>query len=339
MKGTVFVTGGAGFIGFHLIKSLLINNINVVAVDNLNSYYSVDLKKARLEEIKTLNGQFNFYLGDIEDTNFLNNIFKRYEPKYVVNLAAQAGVRDSIKNPGLFLKSNINGFGNILEICKDYDISHLVYASSSSVYGGNRQLPYSEKNSVDHPVSIYAASKKSNELMAHVYSHIYSLPATGLRFFTVYGPWGRPDMSYFLFTKAILENRAIDIFNYGKMKRDFTFIDDIVESIVRVIKKIPISNEKFNRNNPDLSTSWAPHRIFNVGNSTSINLDYFISTLEEIIGKKAIKNLLPMPKGDVQSTLADTNLLEEYINFKPKTKLKEGLQKFVLWYKDFYKIV
>ena len=339
MKDTVFITGGAGFIGFHLIKRLLKNNLHVVTVDNLNSYYSVDLKKARLEEIKRLNGQFNFYLGDIEDTNFLNNIFKRYEPKYVVNLAAQAGVRDSIKNPGLFLKSNINGFGNILEICKDYDISHLVYASSSSVYGGNRQLPYSERNSVDHPVSIYAASKKSNELMAHVYSHIYSLPATGLRFFTVYGPWGRPDMSYFLFTKAILENRAIDIFNYGKMERDFTFIDDIVESIVRVMKKIPISNEQFNRNHPDLSTSWAPHRIFNVGNSTSINLDYFISTLEEIIGKKAIKNFLPMPKGDVQSTLADTKLLEEYINFKPKTKLKEGLQKFVLWYKDFYKNV
>ena len=336
MKGTIFITGGAGFIGFHLIKRLLKNNLNVVAVDNLNSYYSIDLKKARLEEIKKLNGQFNFFCGDIEDNNFLRKLFKSYEPKYVVNLAAQAGVRYSIQNPGLFLKSNINGFGNILEMCKDYEISHLVYASSSSVYGGNRQLPYSEKNSVDHPVSIYAASKKSNELMAHSYSHLYSLPATGLRFFTVYGPWGRPDMSYFLFTKAILEGNAIDVFNYGQMERDFTFVNDITESIIRVIKKIPIANEKFDRNNPDISSSWAPHKIFNIGNSTSVNLGDFISLLEEIIGKKANKNLLPMPKGDVQSTLADTKLLEDYIDFKPKTSLKDGLEKFVLWYKNFY---
>ena len=214
MKETVFITGGAGFIGFHLIKRLLKNNINVLAVDNLNSYYSVDLKKARLEEIKKLNGQFNFYLGDIEDTIFLRKIFKRYEPKYVVNLAAQAGVRYSIKNPGLFLKSNINGFGNILEMCKDYDIAHLVYASSSSVYGGNRQFPYSERNNVDHPVSIYAVSKKSNELMAHSYSHLYSLPSTGLRFFTVYGPWGRPDMAPMIFANSIFSKKPIKIFNY-----------------------------------------------------------------------------------------------------------------------------
>ena len=338
MKETVFITGGAGFIGFHLIKRLLKNNLHVVAVDNLNSYYSVDLKKARLEEIKKLNGQFNFFYGDIEDRVFLKKIFKCYEPKYVVNLAAQAGVRYSIQNPGLFLKSNINGFGNILEMCKDYEISHLVYASSSSVYGGSRQLPYSERNSVDHPVSIYAASKKSNELMAHSYSHLYSLPATGLRFFTVYGPWGRPDMSYFLFTKAILEGNSIDVFNYGHMERDFTFIDDIIESILRVIKKIPISNEKFDRNNPDISSSWAPHKIFNIGNSTSVNLCDFISTLEEIIGKKANKNLLPMPKGDVQSTLADTKLLEDYINFKPNTSLKKGLEQFIFWYKNYYHI-
>ncbi len=337
MKDTVFITGGAGFIGFHLIQRLLKNNIKVVAVDNLNSYYSVDLKKARLEEIKKINGQFNFYSGNIEDNLFLKKIFKRYEPKYVVNLAAQAGVRYSLKNPGLFLQANINGFGNILEMCKDYEISHLVYASSSSVYGGNRQLPYSEKNSVDHPISIYAASKKSNELMAHAYSHLYSLPATGLRFFTVYGPWGRPDMSYFLFTKAIIEGNAIDVFNNGQMERDFTFIDDIVESIFRVMKKKPIPNENFNKINPDLSSSWSPHRIFNIGNSKSINLNYFIETLEEIIGRKAKRNLLPMPKGDVQSTLADTKLLEDYINFKPKTHLKDGLEKFVLWYKNFYK--
>ncbi len=339
MKETVFITGGAGFIGFHLTQRLLKDNINVVAVDNLNSYYSVDLKKARLEELKKLNGQFNFYCGDIEDTFFLEKIFKSHPPKYVVNLAAQAGVRYSIEKPSLFLKSNINGFGNILEICKDYEISHLVYASSSSVYGGNRQLPYSEKNSVDHPVSIYAASKKSNELMAHVYSHLYSLPSTGLRFFTVYGPWGRPDMSYFLFTKAIFEGKAIDVNNYGQMERDFTFVDDIVESIIRVMKKIPTSNEKFNRNYPDLSSSWAPHRIFNIGNSNSINLGYFISTIEDIIGKKAKKNFLPMPKGDVKSTLANTKSLEAYINFKPETSLKYGLEKFVMWYKNFYQIL
>ena len=339
MKETVFITGGAGFIGFHLIKRLIKNNINVVAVDNLNSYYSVDLKKARLEELQKLNGQFNFYHGDIENTLFLKKIFKHHEPKYVVNLAAQAGVRYSIENPSLFLRSNINGFGNILEMCKDYNISHLVYASSSSVYGGSRQLPYSEENSVDHPVSIYAATKKSNELMAHTYSHLYSLPATGLRFFTVYGPWGRPDMSYFLFTKAILENRAIDVFNYGQMERDFTFVDDIIEGIVRIIKKIPIPIEDFNRNKPDISSSWAPHRIFNIGNSNSINLSLFISTLEGIIGKEAKKNFLAMPKGDVQSTLADTHSLEKYINFKPNTSIEYGLKEFVIWYRNFYKIL
>tara|TARA_Y100001978_G_scaffold202895_1_gene225603 strand:+ start:1360 stop:2379 length:1020 start_codon:yes stop_codon:yes gene_type:complete len=339
MKETILITGGAGFIGFHLIKRLIKENINVVAVDNLNSYYSIDLKKSRLEELKKLNGQFNFYYGDIEDNLFLKKIFKNYEPKFVVNLAAQAGVRYSLENPGLFLKSNINGFGNILEISKDYEISHLVYASSSSVYGGNKQLPYSENNSVDHPVSIYAASKKSNELMAHAYSHLYSLPATGLRFFTVYGPWGRPDMSYFLFTKAILEDRSIDVFNYGNMERDFTFVDDIIESIIRVLNKIPNANESFDRNSPDISTSWAPHKIFNIGNSNSINLGHFISLLEEIIGKKAKKNFLPMPKGDVQSTLADTKSLESLINFKPKTPIKEGLEDFVKWYKNYYQII
>ena len=338
MRETVFITGGAGFIGFHLIKRLVKNNISVVAVDNLNSYYSVDLKKARLDEINKLNGEFKFHPGDIENIQFLKKLFDKYEPKYVVNLAAQAGVRYSISNPSIFLKSNINGFGNILEICKDYKIEHLLYASSSSVYGGNRQLPYKEKNSVDHPVSIYAASKKSNELMAHVYSHLYSLPATGLRFFTVYGPWGRPDMSYFLFTKAILEDKAIDVFNYGEMKRDFTYVDDIVESMIRVMKKIPTPNKKFDYDNLDTSTSWAPHRIFNIGNSNSITLKHFISTLEDIIGKKAKKNYLPMPRGDVQSTLAETELLESYINFKPKTHIREGLEEFVKWYKNFYRV-
>ena len=338
MNGTVFITGGAGFIGFHLIKRLIKENVNVIAVDNLNSYYCEDLKKARIKELKNLSEKFNFYHGDIEDDLFIRQLFERYQPKYVVNLAAQAGVRYSIENPSIFLKSNINGFGNILEICKDYKIDHLVYASSSSVYGGNCQLPYSEINGVDHPVSIYAATKKSNELMAHAYSHLYSLPATGLRFFTVYGPWGRPDMSYFLFTKAIFEGKTIDVFNYGEMERDFTFVDDIIESIIRLIIKPPSSNKKFDRQNPDISSSWAPHRIFNIGNSNSINLGLFIATLEELIGKKAKKNFLPMPKGDVQNTLADTKSLEAYINFKPKTSIKDGLKKFLIWYKDFYGI-
>ena len=337
MKETVFVTGGAGFIGFHLIKRLIKNDVKIIAIDNLNDYYSVGLKQSRLEELFKLNGKFSFYSGDIEDYNFLKKLFEKYQPNIVVNLAAQAGVRYSIDNPSAFLKSNIIGFGNLLEICKEGKINHLIYASSSSVYGGSYQLPYSEKNKVDHPVSIYATSKKSNELMAHTYSHLYSLPVTGLRFFTVYGPWGRPDMSYFIFTKAILEGKAIDVFNYGDMKRDFTYIDDIIESLIRLMKKVPTKNIAFDRKNPDSSSSWAPHRIFNIGNSKSIKLIDFIEVIEEIIGKKAIKNFLPMPKGDVQSTLADTNLLETYINFKPNTSLEDGLKNFYSWYKSYIK--
>ena len=338
MKETVFITGGAGFIGFHLIKRLIKNDIKIIAVDNLNPYYSASLKQSRLEELYKLEGKFNFYKGDIEDYSFLKKLFEKYKPKIVINLAAQAGVRYSMDNPTIFLKSNIVGFGNVLEISKESKVNHLIYASSSSVYGGSYQLPYSEKNKVDHPVSVYAASKKSNELMAHTYSHLYSLPATGLRFFTVYGPWGRPDMSYFLFTKAILQGKAIDVFNYGDMKRDFTYIDDIIESIVRVMKKAPTTNSDFDRNNPDPSHSWAPHRIFNIGNSTPVKLIDFIKMIEDLTGKKASKNFMPMPKGDVQSTLADTSLLEEYIDFKPKTSLKEGLKKFYIWYKNFYKV-
>jgi len=339
MNKTIFITGGAGFIGFHLIKRLIKNNINVVAIDNLNPYYCPDLKKARIKEIKKLNGSFNFYCGDIEDFSTLKEIFNKHNPKYVVNLAAQAGVRHSIKNPSIFLKSNINGFGNILEICKDHEISHLIYASSSSVYGGNSKMPYSEFNNVDHPVSVYAVTKKSNELMAHTYSHLYSLPTTGLRFFTVYGPWGRPDMSYFLFTKAILEDQSIDVFNYGEMMRDFTFVDDIIESILRVIYKVPVPDKNFDKNSPDISKSWAPYRIFNIGNEKSIKLIEFIEILEEIIGKESKKNFLPMPKGDVLNTLSDTKLLENHINFKPKTNIREGLEKFVIWYKNYHKIL
>ena len=280
MNETVFVTGGAGFIGFHLIKRLIKNKIRVVAMDNLNSYYDVDLKKARLTELSNLGGSFNFYFEDIEEIASIKEIFNKHNPKYVVNLAAQAGVRYSIENPNIFLKSNIMGFVNILEICKEYDINHLVYASSSSVYGGNTKLPYSEKNNVDHPVSIYAATKKTNELMAHTYSHLYSLPATGLRFFTVYGPWGRPDMSYFLFTKAILSGENINIFNHGQMARDFTYIDDICESLFRIMKKAPTGEKAFDKKNPLISSSWAPHKIFNIGNSNSITLMEFIESIE-----------------------------------------------------------
>ena len=235
-----------------------------------------------------------------------------------------------------FLKTNVIGFGNILEVCKNYDTKHLIYASSSSVYGGNTKTPYSENINSDHPVSLYATTKKANELMAHTYSHLYSLPSTGLRFFTVYGPWGRPDMSYFLFTKSIFENKPIDIYNYGQMDRDFIYIDDLVECLIRIMLRIPSSNSNFDQSNPEINSSWAPHKIFNIGNSNSIKLIDFIETIEEIIGKKAIKDFLPMQQGDVKSTLADTSLLEEWINFKPSTSLKYGLEKFIMWYKDFY---
>tara|TARA_Y100000589_G_scaffold287712_1_gene288675 strand:+ start:463 stop:1479 length:1017 start_codon:yes stop_codon:yes gene_type:complete len=338
MNETILVTGGSGFIGFHLCKKLIRDNKNVISIDNMNNYYDVTLKKDRLDELNKLNGSFKFLNIDIENIEELDNIFKNHHPTIVVNLAAQAGVRYSIENPNIFIKSNILGFGNLLESCKKYSIKHLIYASSSSVYGGNKKLPYSENNIVDHPVSLYAATKKSNELMAHTYSHLYNLPATGLRFFTVYGPWGRPDMSYYLFTKAIFKGETIDVFNYGNMQRDFTYIDDIIESLKRVIDKVPQPSEFFDFQNPDISQSWAPHKIFNIGNSNSINLNQFIEIIEEVIGKKANKNFIDMPKGDVQSTLADTSLLEEWIKFKPSTELKDGYKKFYKWFKEYYQI-
>ena len=261
MKKTFLVTGAAGFIGFHICKRLIKENCNIIALDNLNPYYSINLKKARLAEIYKICGDFSFIDGDIENIELLERIFKEHKPQIVINLAAQAGVRYSISNPISFLKTNIIGFGNILEVCRKNDVEHLIYASSSSVYGGNRNLPYEEDSSVDHPVSLYAATKKSNELMAHTYSHLYSLPATGLRFFTVYGPWGRPDMSYFLFTKAIFEKKSIDIYNFGDMNRDFTYIDDIIESLIRLINKIPKLDKNFDCKNPIASSSWAPHKI------------------------------------------------------------------------------
>ena len=336
MKETIFVTGAAGFIGFHLCKKLIRKKLLVIGIDNLNSYYDVSLKKARLQELKNLNGLFIFYEGDIENIELLKEIFAEHKPSKVFNLAAQAGVRYSIENPISFLKTNILGFGNILEICVKNDVKHLIYASSSSVYGGNTLIPYFEDNNSDHPVSIYAATKRSNELMAHSYSHLYLLPITGLRFFTVYGPWGRPDMSYFTFTKSILENKSIDVFNHGKMERDFIYIDDIIECLLKIMYKIPESDHNYDQTNPKTSSSWAPHKIFNIGNSKTINLLKFIEVIEEVIEKKAIKNFLPMQKGDVISTLADTKLLEKWINFKPNTELKSGIEKFVEWYKHYY---
>ena len=336
MKETVFITGTAGFIGFHLCKKLLEEKFHVVGIDNLNSYYDIFLKKSRIEELRKLNNLFIFYEGDIENLDLLQEIFLKHQPSKVFNLAAQAGVRDSIKNPISFLKSNIIGFGNILEVCAKNEIKHLIYASSSSVYGGNTLTPYFEDNHADHPVSLYATTKRSNELMAHTYSHLYSLPSTGLRFFTVYGPWGRPDMSYFLFTKSIYENKCINIFNYGEMDRDFIYIDDLVECLLKVMNKIPMINDEYDQKNPKTSSSWAPHKIFNIGNSNSTNLLKFIEIIEETIEKKAIKNFLPMQKGDVKSTLADTSLLEKWVDFKPRTPLADGIKEFVNWYKIFY---
>ena len=339
---TILVTGAAGFIGFHITKRLLREGFEVVGMDNLSPYYDLRLKKARLQELedfsKKQSVKFFFFKDDLENKNFLTDLFRKYKFNKVVNLAAQAGVRYSIENPSSYINSNIVGFANLLEVCRRNDIENLIYASSSSVYGGNKRLPFSEEHNVDHPVSLYAASKKANELMAHSYSHLYGIPTTGLRFFTVYGPWGRPDMALFLFTKSILKGEPIQIFNKGEMIRDFTFIDDITESLFRVINKEASSDSNFDYLQPSPSSSWAPYKIFNIGNSNPINLMDFISTIEEIIGRKAKKEFLDMQPGDVASTSADTELLENWIGFKPRTSVKEGIKKFIDWYTDFYDI-
>ena len=339
---TILVTGAAGFIGFHITKRLLREGFEVVGMDNLSPYYDLRLKKARLQELedfsKKQSVKFFFFKDDLENKNFLTELFRKYKFNKVVNLAAQAGVRYSIENPSSYINSNIVGFANLLEVCRRNDIENLIYASSSSVYGGNKRLPFSEEHNVDHPVSLYAASKKANELMAHSYSHLYGIPTTGLRFFTVYGPWGRPDMALFLFTKSILKGEPIQIFNKGEMIRDFTFIDDITESLFRVINKEASSDSNFDYLQPSPSSSWAPYKIFNIGNSNPINLMDFISTIEEIIGRKAKKEFLDMQPGDVASTSADTELLENWIGFKPRTSVKEGIKKFIDWYTDFYDI-
>ena len=336
---TTLVTGAAGFIGFHLTKRLIQEGERVIGIDNINDYYDPSLKTARLEFLKSLKkDSFSFEKVNLEEKRLISKIFANYKPDNVVNLAAQAGVRYSLENPDAYVNSNLVGFLNILEACRNHNIKHLVYASSSSVYGGNTKMPFSELDNVDHPVSLYAASKKANELMAHSYSHLFDLPSTGLRFFTVYGPWGRPDMALFLFTKSIIEGKPIKIFNNGEMIRDFTYIDDIVESIYRVIRKPPQKNQSFDKNNPNASISWAPYKIFNIGNSNPTPLMIFIKALEKYLGKEAKKTFLPLQAGDVPATFADTQLLEDWINFKPSTSVEEGISKFVEWYKAFYKV-
>ena len=335
---SILVTGSAGFIGFHLSKKLLSEGFDVVGIDNLNSYYDVILKNERLKELqkfsKDLPNKFQFFKEDITDKIFLDELFKKYNFEKVVNLAAQAGVRYSLENPSAYISSNIVGFANILESCRKYHIKHLIYASSSSVYGGIKEMPFSENQNVDFPISIYAASKRSNELMAHTYSHLYNLPTTGLRFFTVYGPWGRPDMALFLFTKSIINKTPIKVFNNGEMTRDFTYIDDIIESLYRVIIKIP--NPDIDRDNRSELPSTAPYRIFNIGNSNPINLMEFISEIENSLGIKAKKEFLEMQPGDVANTFADTTALEKWINFKPNTSIKDGITEFIEWYKKFF---
>ena len=331
----VLVTGAAGFIGFHLAARLLDAGVAVVGVDNVNAYYDVRLKEARLAALTGRPG-FRFERVDLADRGAMAALFDACKPRRVVNLAAQAGVRYSIENPHAYADSNLTGFLNVLEECRRHAVAHLVYASSSSVYGGNRKLPFSTLDSVDHPVSLYAATKKSNELMAHTYSHLYRLPTTGLRFFTVYGPWGRPDMSPSLFASAILEDRPIDVFNQGKMQRDFTYIDDIVEGVMRVLDKVAEPDPSFDRAAPDPATSDAPYRIYNIGNHEPVELMTFIETIESAIGKKAVKNMLPMQDGDVVATYADIGELSRAVGFAPHTPLSAGVAKFAAWFKDYY---
>lgn len=310
----------------------------MIGIDNLNDYYDVTLKEARLAAIQghLQAANFRFMKLDIADNNAIISLFQTEKPERVIHLAAQAGVRYSLQNPHAYIQSNVVGFTNILEACRSHSVQHLVYASSSSVYGGNAKMPFSEKDSVDHPVSLYAATKKANELMAHTYSHLYGLPTTGLRFFTVYGPWGRPDMSPFLFASAILNDKPIQVFNHGNMMRDFTYIDDIVEGVVQVVDKPAMADDGFDVHNPDPSSSNAPYRIFNIGNNQPVKLMDFIGYIEQSIGKTAHKEFLPMQDGDVVATYADTSALEQWVKFKPNTQLKDGVEKFIEWYKEYY---
>jgi UDP-glucuronate 4-epimerase len=333
----VLVTGTAGFIGNRLAQRLLERGDEVIGVDNLNDYYDVSLKQARLDLIKSHSG-FTEVRIDIQDRDAMEQVFAKHKPHRVVNLAAQAGVRYSLINPHSYIDSNILGFTNILEGCRHNGVEHLVYASSSSVYGANTNMPFSVHHNVDHPLSLYAASKKANELMAHTYSHLYNIPTTGLRFFTVYGPWGRPDMALFLFTKNILAGKPIDVFNYGKHRRDFTYIDDIVEGVIRVLDKSAESNPNWTGDKPDCSTSTAPYRLYNIGNNQPVELMHYIEVLQDCLGKKAELNLLPLQPGDVPDTYADVTDLVNDVGYKPDTTVEEGIANFVKWYLDFYKV-
>jgi len=335
-KNSILVTGAAGFIGFHLSMRLLADGYMVVGLDNLNNYYDVRLKEARLERLKAFDN-FRFVRLDLADKEGMERLFADYEFDRVVNLAAQAGVRYSLENPHAYVESNLMGFMNVLEGCRHGKVGHLVFASSSSVYGANTLMPFSVHHNVDHPVSLYAATKKANELMAHAYSALYQIPCTGLRFFTVYGPWGRPDMALFLFTDAILHGRPIDVYNRGAMKRDFTYIDDIIEGIVRVMELIPEPNTNWSGDRPDPGTSFAPYKLYNIGNNNPIELMRFIEAIEDTLGMKAEKNLLPIQLGDVPATFADVDDLIKDVGFKPATPIEEGIRKFVEWYKEWSK--
>ncbi len=331
----IWVTGAAGFIGFHVATRLLAEGEAVLGVDNVNDYYDVTLKEARLAQLEGKPG-FHFARADLADAGALAELARKHPPRAIVNLAAQAGVRYSLTNPGAYVQSNLVGFGNVLEIARHAKVEHLVYASSSSVYGANTKTPFSTSDNVDHPLSLYAATKKANELMAHTYSHLYGLPTSGLRFFTVYGPWGRPDMAMFLFAKAILEGRPIDVFNHGKMRRDFTFVDDVVEGIVRVTRAPARANEAWSGDRPDPGSSRAPYRVYNIGNHDPVELMDLIALIEELLGKKAEKRFLDMQPGDVPATFADVDALRDAVGFKPSTPLRDGVGRFLAWYRSYY---
>jgi UDP-glucuronate 4-epimerase len=331
----ILVTGAAGFVGFHVALRLLRDGQVVHGLDNLSDYYDVSLKEARLRMLRE-HPTFTFHQADLSDQAAIADVFARHQPDYVVNLAAQAGVRYSLVNPRAYIESNITGFLHILEGCRHHAVKHLVFASSSSVYGLNTTMPFSVHHNVDHPVSLYAATKKANELMAHSYSHLYRLPTTGLRFFTVYGPWGRPDMALFLFTKAILEGRPIDVYNEGRMKRDFTYVDDIVEGVVRLIPRPAAPNPEWRGNNPDAATSPAPYRLYNIGNHAPVELGRFIAIIEECLGKKAVQRLLPLQAGDVPMSFADVEDLKRDVAFAPSTPIEVGIRRFIEWYRDYY---
>jgi UDP-glucuronate 4-epimerase len=333
----ILLTGVAGFIGYHVAERLLARGDEVIGLDNLNDYYDVRLKEARLARLTGRPG-FVFHRLNVADRAGLEALFRDTRPQRVVHLAAQAGVRYSLQNPHAYVESNLVGFLHILEGCRHQGVEHLVYASSSSVYGANTRMPFSVHHNVDHPLSLYAASKKANELMAHTYSHLYGLPTTGLRFFTVYGPWGRPDMALFLFTRAILEGRPIDVYNEGRMRRDFTYIDDIVEGVVRVTDRVPAGNPDWSGEQPDPGTSRAPYRIYNIGNHAPVELLRLIALLEAALGRRAQKRFLPMQPGDVPATYADVDDLARDVGFQPATPIEEGVRRFVAWYRDFYRV-